>query len=168
MLSGFKDNQKRALEDLLRSYGIKLPGELSNAQKDSMACPALPTCGLAITESERALPAAIDQIESELARLGLSEQRIVIRMTGCPNGCSRPYNADIAFVGKSVGTYNVYVGGNLIGDRLNFVFAEKVTEKALATTVIPLLSIYKKERKLGESFGDYCFRVGKEKLQKVP
>ncbi|HLD49908.1 MAG TPA: NADPH-dependent assimilatory sulfite reductase hemoprotein subunit, partial [bacterium] len=85
---------------------------------------------------------------------------------GCPNGCARPYNAEIAFVGRSIGTYNVYVGGNLTGDRLNFIYAEKVPEKGLAEAVFPLLELYKKEAKAGEGFGDFCHRLGLEALRR--
>ena len=101
-----------------------------------MACPALPTCGLAVTEAERALPAILDQLEVELARLGLEHERFTVRMTGCPNGCARPYNADIGLVGRSAhvntdgtpgpGTYTIFLGGRTIGDRLNVEFKDYV------------------------------------------
>ncbi|MBI3313589.1 MAG: NADPH-dependent assimilatory sulfite reductase hemoprotein subunit [Candidatus Omnitrophica bacterium] len=165
LLSGFEEGQKAQVEALLTSYGIVLPDKLSNVQKDSMACPALPTCGLAIAEAERALPSVIDQIEQKTAELGLSAGRIVIRMTGCPNGCARPYNAEIAFVGRTVGTYNVYVGGALTGERLNFLIGEKIAEKDLSGFLTPLLISYKEERQKGEGFGDFCHRLGLQKLR---
>ena len=130
-----------------------------------MACPALPTCGLAITESERLLPSLIDVLEKKVSELGLDNQRIMLRMTGCPNGCARPYNAEIAFVGRSVGTYNIYVGGNLTGDRLNFLYAEKVLEKELTPMVSALLTLYKSKRSPDEGFGNFCHRLGVENLR---
>jgi sulfite reductase (ferredoxin) len=130
-----------------------------------MACPALPTCGLAISESERVLPSVLDQLEKKIESLGLAGERIMIRMTGCPNGCARPYNAEIAFVGRTTGTYNVYVGGSLTGNRMNQVYAEKVLQKDLAQSVELLLDLYKKERSPGEHFGDFCHRLGVEKLK---
>ena len=147
-------------------YGVRLPDEVSAVRKDSMACPAMPTCGLAITESERVLPGMMDRLEKKLTALGLHDHRIMVRMTGCPNGCARPYNAEIAFVGRSVGTYNVYVGGSLIGDRLNFIYAEKVLEKDLPESVFSLLDLYKKQGEEGEGFGDFCHRLGLEGLRK--
>ena len=166
LLGELEESQRRPLEELLRSYGVRMPEEVSLIRKDSMACPALPTCGLAITESERILPGIMDQFEKKLTALGLHDRRIMLRMTGCPNGCARPYNAEIAFVGRSIGTYNVYVGGNLTGDRLNFIYAEKVPEKGLAEAVFPLLELYKKEAKAGEGFGDFCHRLGLEALRR--
>ncbi len=165
LFSGFQAAQTKEVEDLLHSFGLKLPGELSNIQKDSMACPALPTCGLAIAESERAFPAVIDELEKHAADLGFADQRILIRMTGCPNGCARPYNAEIGFVGRTIGTYSVFVGGNSFGTRMNFLVADKVPEKDLAKLLRPLLVSYKNDRKKGEGFGDFCFRLGQEGIQ---
>jgi sulfite reductase (ferredoxin) len=164
IFNGFKESQKPEIEAFLKSYGIKFPNELSMLRKDAMACPALPTCGLAITEAERSLPQAIDELEQKVLQLGLESQRIMIRMTGCPNGCARPYNAEIAFVGRTVGTYNVYLGGSQNGDRLNFVAGEKVLEKDLANFVTPYLLLYKGRRLAGETFGDFCARLGQTKL----
>lgn len=165
LFSGFSENQKKEAEDFLASYGIRLPHQFSNVRKDSMACVALPTCGLAIAESERALPSVLDEIEKDLEALGLAGQRLMARMTGCPNGCARPYNSEIGFIGRSVGTYNIYVGGSLIGDRLNVLYAEKIPMKDLAKTVLPLFKLYKKERQGNEGFGDYCHRAGVEYLK---
>lgn len=164
LLSGFTEHQKLELENLLDSYGIILPERRTEIRKNAMACPALPTCGLAITESERVLPSVMDEIEKKAEELGLSGQKIIIRMTGCPNACARPYNAEIAFVGRTVGTYNLYVGGNLIGNRLNFLISDKVSEKDLGKTVGRLLEFYKNERIPGEAFGDFCHRLGAEKI----
>jgi sulfite reductase (ferredoxin) len=129
-----------------------------------MACVALPTCGLAITESERALPGIMDQFETELARLGLSHEAFTVRMTGCPNGCVRPYNSEIGLVGKAVGRYTMYLGGRLVGDRLSFVYKDLVPAAEIVSTLVPLFVYFKGERVADESFGDFCHRKGKEDL----
>ncbi len=165
LFAGLLENQKKPLEDLLKSHGVHLPEEFSEIRKSSMACPALPTCGLAIAESERALPAVMDDLESVLAAAGLLGISVIVRMTGCPNGCARPYNAEIAFVGKTVGTYNVYVGGSRRGDRLVYLLAEKVEQKNLAATLEPLFVEYQKSRVGDEFFGDFCHRLGSEKTR---
>src|SRR4029453_15858247 len=103
---------------VLREHGVTPAAELSAARRYSMACPALPTCGLAVAESERAIPAILDGLDAELDALGLRHVPFPGRMPGCPNGCARPYPADLAFVGRSLGLYNIYVGGGLAGDRL--------------------------------------------------
>ncbi len=106
-----------------------------------MACVAWPTCGLSITEAERALPGLIDEVEVELARLGLSGERFTIRMTGCPNGCARPYNSDIGLVGKAAGKYTVFVGGRLLGDRLNFVYKDLVPGRSGRATLMAAVHV---------------------------
>ncbi len=164
LFSGFQESQKKEVEGFLGSYGVLMPWTLSNIQKDAMACPALPTCGLAITESERALPWIIDEVEKTAARLGLAEQRIIIRMTGCPNACARPYNAEIALVGRTVGTYALYLGGNLEGDRLNFLYRDKVLYKETPSVIEKLLALYKEKRQPAEGFGDFCHRMGAAQL----
>ncbi len=168
LFSGFTENQKAEVEAFFTSYGIPLPAAVSNVRKDAMACVALPTCGLAIAEAERVFPDVIGELEKHMDALGLSGQRIMARMTGCPNGCARPYNAEISFIGKTVGTYNIYVGGSLTGDRLNVVYAEKIPLKELGDKILPLLKLYKKERlSPQEGFGDYCHRVGVPYLQQA-
>jgi sulfite reductase (ferredoxin) len=129
-----------------------------------MACPALPTCGLSITESERVLPGMIDELEQVLQRLGLQDERFTVRMTGCPNGCARPYNSDIGLVGKTKGKYTVYVGGRLLGDRLNFIYKDLVPTEEVVATLVPLLEFFRDQRLAGESFGDFCHRQGAEAL----
>jgi sulfite reductase (ferredoxin) len=148
------------LENILRSHGVKLTHEVSNVRRWSMACVAWPTCGLSITESERALPGMIDQIEVELARLGLSRETFTIRMTGCPNGCARPYNSDIGLVGKAANKYTIFVGGRLLGDRLNFIYKDMVPSEEVVPTLVPVLTYFKQERLPGETLGDFCHRKG--------
>ncbi len=124
-----------------------------------MACPALPTCGLAVAESERAMPEVLDQFEAELDALGLGDEPLTIRMTGCPNGCARPYTADIAFVGRSLGLYNVYVGGGLGGDRVVDLFRADVKFEELLEAVRPLLLRWASERTAGEGLSDFYQRL---------
>ncbi len=147
------------IEQLLHDHGITPGLELSQARRNSMACPALPTCGLALSESERVIADIITEIESELDTLGLRDEPISIRMTGCPNGCARPYTADIAFVGKGPDNYNVYVGGGMNGDRVVDLFADDIAQADFITTLRPLLKNWAKDRNNGESLSDYYHRV---------
>jgi sulfite reductase (ferredoxin) len=155
---------RERLELILRDHGVKLSEEISNVRRWSMACVAWPTCGLAITESERALPGIIDQLEVELAKLGLSSETFTLRMTGCPNGCARPYNCDIGLVGKAVGKYTIFAGGRLLGDRLNFNFRDMVPADEVVPTLVPLLAYFKQDRQEGETLGDFCHRKGRDEL----
>jgi sulfite reductase (ferredoxin) len=150
------------VERTLTRHGVRLPHQLSEARKHSLACPAIPTCGLAISEAERALPRVVDQLEAELTRLGLENEKISIRMTGCPNGCVRPYQSDIGIVGRSGDKYTVFVGGHVLGTRLNFVLKDLVPLAEIVPLIVPLLAGFKSERRPGESFGDYCHRLGPE------
>jgi len=147
------------VERILQVHGVALPTALSAARRFSMACPALPTCGLAVAESERAIPGILDDFEGELEALGLRDAPITIRMTGCPNGCARPYTADLAFVGRSLGLYNVYVGGGLAGDRLVDLYRADVPQAELLAAVRPLLVRWAAERVTGEGLGDFYQRL---------
>lgn len=153
-----------SLESILREHNVPLSGEISAVRRWSMACVAWPTCGLSITEAERALPGIVDQMEAELARLGLSGESFTMRMTGCPNGCARPYNCDIGLVGKTKDKYTILVGGRLLGNRLNFIYRDLVPEEEVVPTLVPLLTYYKQDRKPAESLGDFCARKGAEDL----
>ena len=145
---------------LLREHGIKTHEEISNARRFAMACPALPTCGLAITESERVMPSVVDELEVELAKLGLATEQFTIRMTGCPNACARPYTADIGLVGKAVGKYTILVGGRLLGNRLNVIYKDMVPLREVVQELVPLLVYFKADREPRESWGDFCHRKG--------
>ena len=139
-----------------------------------MACPAVPTCGLAVTEAERALPSVMDELEIALKNLGLDKERFTVRMTGCPNGCARPYNSDIGLVGRSAsknpdgtpgpGTYTIFLGGRTEGDRLNVEFKDYVPIDKLVSELTPVFARFKAEHVADESFGDYCHRIGVENL----
>lgn len=159
-----KDTDRQPLLDTLRRHGVPLSEEISNTRRWSMACPALPTCGLAITESERLLPSLVDQLEAELAKLDLSNEVYTLRMTGCPNGCARPYNSDIGLVGKTAGKYTIFLGGRVMGDRLNFIYKDLVPEAEVIPTIVSVFRFFKVARENEESFGDFCHRQGLENL----
>jgi sulfite reductase (ferredoxin) len=165
LLTDLTVEQRPAVDALLRSYGILPADELSLVQRHAMACVALPTCGLALAESERALPGVIDELEREIARLGLADERISVRMTGCPNGCARPYVADIAFVGRSYDQYLLLLGGQSSGTRLNVPYKDLVHTRDLVQEVVPLLAYFRETRQPGETFGDFCARLGVEALR---
>lgn len=157
---------KPEINAILRKHKIKLAEELSLLRRYSMACVALPTCGLAVTESERVIHDVIHGVEERIAQYGLSKERIAIHMTGCPNGCARPYTPDIGIVGKSVGKYTIYLGGNILGTRIGFIFEDMVPLEKIADVVSPALAYYKQARQSGEGFGDFCWRVGQEDLKR--
>jgi sulfite reductase (ferredoxin) len=165
LLCNLDGSTKSQIEQILAEHGVRRPDQLANVRKFSLACPAIPTCGLALTESERVLPKIIDQIEAELARLGLTEEKLSVRMTGCPNGCARPYQSDIGLVGRSGDKYTVYVGGTLLGNRLNFQLKDLVPFAELVPTLRPILEHFKSERQGAECFGDFCHRIGVERLR---
>ncbi len=152
------------LKGILSEHGVPLTEETSSARRWAMACPALPTCGLAITESERILPSMIDQLEAGLEELGLSEEVFTTRMTGCPNGCSRPYNSDIGLVGKTKGKYTIFLGGRRQGDRLNWVYKDLVPSEEVVPELTAVLRVFREGRNEDESLGDFCDRVGKDEL----
>jgi sulfite reductase (ferredoxin) len=159
------DTANRAeVDNLLAAHGVPRAENLSLVQKWSMACPAIPTCGLALSESERALPGFVDALEPELKALGLENERISIRMTGCPNGCARPYQSEIGIVGRSGEKYTIYLGGSTLGQRLNTTFQDLVPRDQLVPLLKKVLVQFKQDRANGESFGDYCHRLGNEKL----
>jgi len=159
LLTDLDDAGVKAVEATLRAHGVTPAQELSAARRFSMACPALPTCGLAVADSERAIPELLDRFEAELSALGLRDEPLTIRMTGCPNGCARPYTADIAFVGRSLGLYNVYVGGGLGGDRVVDLFRADVRLDELVDAVRPLLVRWAAERAPGEGLSDFYQRL---------
>lgn len=164
ILGDLEERQRQRLEEVLVEHGIPLSGEYSKTIRHSMACPALPTCGLALAESERVLPGVIRQIEAVIVELGLSDQRISYRMTGCPNGCARPYLGDVGFVGTTLGKYDVFLGGDFNGTRLNTLYARNVALGDLAEVLRGPLRRFRDERRPSEGFGDWCHRFGVERL----
>jgi sulfite reductase (ferredoxin) len=167
LLCGLDSSARPEVERLLAEHGIRRPEQLSAVQRYSMSCPAIPTCGLALSESERALPGILDQLEVELKRLGLENEKLSVRMTGCPNGCARPYQSDIGIVGRSGDKYTLYVGGHVLGHRLNFLLQDLVPRREIVPTLVPLLEHFQRERQPGESFGDYCHRLGETRLKSL-
>ena len=150
---------KRKIEDILAAHGIAA-GTSSGLRRNSMACVALPTCALALAESERFLPELVSALEDGLDRAGLRDDDIVIRMTGCPNGCARPYLAEIGLVGRGPGLYNLYLGAAFDGSRLNKLVAQDIDKAGIVATLEPMLMRYAKERAPAERFGDFVIRVG--------
>jgi sulfite reductase (ferredoxin) len=132
-----------------------------------MACPAIPTCGLAITESERALPSLVNELSRTMADLGLDGEPLSVRMTGCPNGCARPYTGDIGIVGRVPGHYSLYVGGDFEGTRLNEAIAERLDIAGLAEALDPLFALWAASRVGDEGFGDFCHRIGLAALRQI-
>jgi sulfite reductase (NADPH) hemoprotein beta-component len=150
---------RRKIEAILGEHGVSTETS-SGLRRNSMACVALPTCGLALAESERFLPELIDSIEEVVDRAGLTNDDIVIRMTGCPNGCARPYVAEIGLVGRSPGLYNLYLGAAFDGSRLNKLYARDIDKSGIVSTLEPMLLRYAKERDGAERFGDFVIRAG--------
>ncbi|MCI0463600.1 MAG: hypothetical protein L0Z62_42230, partial [Gemmataceae bacterium] len=165
LLCNLQESDRAEVERILAEHGVLRPDQLSAVQRYSMACPAIPTCGLALSEAERSLPGIVDQLEVELQRLGLADEKLSVRMTGCPNGCARPYQSDIGLVGRSGDKYSVFVGGDVLGTRLNFLLRDLVPLGQIVPLLTPLLERFKNERQGAESFGDYCQRLGVERLQ---
>lgn len=151
-------SKKTKVEKLAVEHGL-LRKEASVLRQNSMACVAFPTCTLAMAEAERYLPDLIGKLEVIVDKYGLSEQPIVVRMTGCPNGCARPFLAEIAFVGKAPGKYNLYLGGDGKGTRLVKLYKENIGEEEILQTLEPLIKNYSKDRNEGEGFGDYLVRT---------
>jgi sulfite reductase (NADPH) hemoprotein beta-component len=159
ILANLPAAQQEEITRLLAEHGIEVGRQGSRLRRASMACVALPTCGLALAEAERYLPSLITQFETLLAEAGLAEEEITVRMTGCPNGCARPYMAEIGLVGKAPGKYQVYLGGNEASTRLNRLYRDTVKDADLIGELRPLVTRYARERILGERFGDWVERV---------
>jgi len=157
VIADVEEADKATIEQLLEKW--KLNKHIGGLRRNSLACVALPLCGMAFAEAERYLPSLIDKIEKELKLLHLDEEEIIIRMTGCPNGCARPYLGEIGLVGKSPGKYNLYLGAGFAGDRLNRLYKELLTEEEIIATLKPIFAAYAKDRNPGEKFGDFAIRT---------
>ena len=160
VLGAIKDEDRKLIESLLKEYNIWPKRNLTGARKNAIACVALNTCTMAFSEAERYLPSLMDKIDEILAENNLSNEDILIRMTGCPNGCGRPYLGEIGFVGRSLGKYNMYLGAGFLGERLNTLYKETLGEDEILDELRVLLPRYAKERNKGERFGDFVGRVG--------
>lgn len=155
-----RSEQRAAIQELVDRYGLDGLRRTSALRLHSIACVALPTCGLALAESERYLPALLGELEEVLEGAGLRHDAITIRMTGCPNGCARPYIAEIALVGRAPQRYNIYLGGGFAGDRLNKLWRVGVRDADLARELRPVIEDYARSRVGGERFGDFVIRKG--------
>jgi sulfite reductase (ferredoxin) len=152
---------KVAIQEILDNCGVVAdPDQIAALTRYAMACPALPTCGLAITESERAIPGILARIRALLDKLGLQNQHFVVRMTGCPNGCARPYMAELGLVGSAPESYQVWLGGSPHQTRLAQPFTEKLHHDDIESFLEPIFVFFKKFRTPKESFGDFCDRLG--------
>ena len=160
IISNVRENDKERITGLLRVFRIENSKQASPLRLHSMACVAFPTCGLAMAESERFLPSLVDRLDSLLIEHGLRDDAITIRMTGCANGCARPYIAEIGLVGKGPGHYNLYLGAGFAGERLNKLYRENIDEAEILASLDPLFARYANERIDDERFGDFVIRAG--------
>eukprot|EP00536_Pseudo-nitzschia_multiseries_P019251 jgi/Psemu1/59686/gm1.59686_g len=161
-----KPEDKAGFEAILAEHGIQPLEEVDPLARLAMACPALPLCGLAQTEAERIMPSYIERIRALLGKLDIDDEEILIRMTGCPNGCARPYMAELAFVGDGPKSYQVWLGGSPVLTRTAWPFKAKMKNTDLEETMEPILAMFKEQRQEFEAFGDFCHRVGAEAIEK--
>jgi sulfite reductase (NADPH) hemoprotein beta-component len=159
LLVNIKPDHRSEVDRIFAEYGVSNANGVSATRLASMSCPALPTCGLALAESERVMPDTVTRLEALLDEVGLTGEEIIVRMTGCPNGCARPYMAEIAFVGKAPNKYQIYLGGDVTGTRLNRLYKESVKGEDLMNELKPVLTRYARERQPGERLGDFCART---------
>ncbi|HEY8874884.1 MAG TPA: NADPH-dependent assimilatory sulfite reductase hemoprotein subunit [Stellaceae bacterium] len=167
ILSQIAPADRAAITALLRSHGVRLAEDLLPVERWALACPALPSCGLALTEAERVQGDIVGEIAARMRRWGLERERLSIRITGCPNGCARPYTGDIGIVGRVPGSYTLYVGGDFAGTRLNEAIAERLSIAGIAEALDPLFALFASSRAAGEGFGDFCHRIGIATLQQI-
>jgi sulfite reductase (NADPH) hemoprotein beta-component len=160
MIADVEPRNRPAIAALLTEHGLDQSNSHSGLRLNSMACVALPTCGLAMAESERYLPALLTKIDAILESHQLTDDPITLRMTGCPNGCARPYIAEIGLTGRAPGKYNLYLGGGFHGQRLNKMYLENVGEAAILEALDQTLGHYARDREPGERFGDFAIRAG--------
>ncbi|MDF1826326.1 MAG: NADPH-dependent assimilatory sulfite reductase hemoprotein subunit [Verrucomicrobiales bacterium] len=160
IIANISSKKKKEIEKLLTDYKMIDSHERSALRLNSMACVSLPTCGLALAESQRYLPDLISELDEVLEEAGLRHDAITIRMTGCPNGCARPYIAEIGFVGRAPGKYNLYLGGGFAGQRLSKLYAPSVKSTDVKKVLTPIINDYAKNREEGERFGDFTIRAG--------
>jgi sulfite reductase (NADPH) hemoprotein beta-component len=160
MIANVSPAKRPEIERLLEEYGIKNSHLKSALRLNSLACVALPTCALSLAEAERYLPDLLTELEEVIEESGLRHDAITIRMTGCPNGCARPFIAEIGFVGRGPAAYNVYLGGGFAGQRLSKLYRENVPASNIKGLLAPIIRHYAKERNEGERFGDFCIRTG--------
>jgi sulfite reductase beta subunit-like hemoprotein len=162
LLADIAPDQRPGVEALLREHGVTLAEALTPIARWALACVALPSCGQSLAEGERVRAPIVTDIEAMLRRHGLEHERISLRLTGCPNGCARPYAGDIGVVGRAPGLYTLFVGGDFEGTRLSFQLADKVKQDKIALTLEPLFRAWSAKRQAHEGFGDFCAHIGQE------
>jgi sulfite reductase (ferredoxin) len=160
LLSNIAPADRAAIDAVLADAGVKPSEAYTPLGRWALACPALPTCGLALTEAERMRDPIVDAFDALFAAHGLADERISLRITGCPNGCARSYAGDIGLVGRVPGAYAIYVGGDFAGTRLSFKLHERVKQAELAPILAPVVAAFAADRRDGEGFGDFCDRLG--------
>jgi sulfite reductase (ferredoxin) len=165
ILADIDPAHRLAIETVLDGLGVARPEALAPVERWALACPALPSCGLALTEAERVRAPLVADIRQELARHGLESEPLSVRIAGCANGCARPYTGDIGIVGRRPGFYALWVGGDGAGTRLSFPLLDYVPYVQIAERLGALFSLFAAERRPGEVFGDFCHRVGAERLR---
>ena len=160
IIADVTEEDKAEIHAILDKYGIiEHTAQASPLRKESIACVAFNTCPLALAEAQRVLPGLISRIEPVMYKYGLQDDNISVRMTGCPNGCARPYAAEIALIGTAYGYYNLQIGGDRIGTRLNKLYKESLDEEAIVQELDGLFKTYSDKRNAGETFGDFAKRV---------
>jgi sulfite reductase (NADPH) hemoprotein beta-component len=160
IIAGVPPEARKDIDALAAAHGLEGYRQSSPLRLNALACVALPTCGLAMAEAERYLPRVVGLLEERLTAHGLQNEKILLRITGCPNGCARPYLAEIALVGKAPGRYNLHLGGDTRGQRLNNLYRENIDEAGVLEALEPLFAAYARERQPGEGFGDFTLRAG--------
>ena len=165
ILRDIAPEDKEGVEAVLREHGIAALEDVDPLARLSMACPALPLCGLAQTEAERIMPSYIERIRALMEKTGIGDDEIMIRMTGCPNGCARPYMAELAFVGDGPKNYQVWLGGSPVLTRTAYPFLAKMKNEDMEATIEPIFNMFKQQRQEFEAFGDFCYRVGADAIE---
>ena len=161
VLVNIKEEDKNKIDEIVARYNLYTEKNISSLRRNSMACPALPTCGLALAEAERALPQIIDELE----KLGFNNEILSLRMSGCPNSCSRPPLSELGIIGMSANKYNVYVGGSFEGTRLNKLYKENISGEHMVSEVTKLFKAFRTNQLRNERFGDFCHRIGLKQLK---
>jgi sulfite reductase (ferredoxin) len=167
LLADLPNNAKARVEAILTEHGVALPDSFTQAARWALACPALPTCGLALNEAERIREPLIASIDAALATAGLANEKISVRITGCPNGCARPYAAEIGIVGRTATDYALFLGGDFEGTRLNRRVFDRIHLDRIADTLAPIFQAYATERETGEAFGDWANAQADDRLRSL-
>jgi sulfite reductase (ferredoxin) len=164
LLSNVAASDRAAIETILAEHAVPAAAAYTPLGLWALACPALPTCGLALTEAERVRDPFVAAFDALFAAHGLAGERVSLRITGCPNGCARSYAGDIGLVGRVPGSYAIFVGGDFAGTRLSFKLHERVKEAQITPILAPVVGAFAKDRQAGEGFGDFCHRLGRDAL----